>query len=167
MRKIFVPVRTGTKTCIWHRPCHNLRVRTAFHTIRSCTRIVFLLRPSRDFTGTKNFRTGTKLLFRIHLSMIYACVPRSTGTRMCILHRPCYDLRVRTAFHTVRCCCENHILRRSSQVRTGTIIFVPVRIHYFAYAFQRFSAFIPPCTGAKIIRLTPCHELLSARTSLD
>ena len=107
------------------------------------------------------------MLFRIHLSMIYAFVPRSTGTRMCILHRPCHDLRVRTAFHTVRCCCENHILRRSSQVRTGTIIFVPVRIHYFAYAFQRFSAFIPPRTGAKIIRLTPCHELLSARTSLD
>ena len=55
VRKIFVPVRTGTKTCIWHRPCHNLRVRTAFHTIRSCTKNVFLRRPSRDFTGTKIF----------------------------------------------------------------------------------------------------------------
>ena len=148
------------KHCIWRRHCHNLRVRTAFHTIRSCTKNVFLRTPSRDFTGTK-------MVFHIDLSMIYTFVPRSTGTRMCILHRPCHDLRVRTAFHTVRCCCENHILRRSSQVRTGTIIFVPVRIHYFAYAFQRFSAFIPPCTGAKIIRLTPCHELLSARTSLD
>ena len=41
VRKIFVPVRTGTKTCIWHRPCHNLRFRTAFHTIRSGTKIVF------------------------------------------------------------------------------------------------------------------------------
>ena len=38
VRKFFVPVRTGTKPGIWHRPCHNLRVRTAFHTIRSGTK---------------------------------------------------------------------------------------------------------------------------------